>query len=268
MMGRFGVAMLSFALWMALLAKALPTKLLDSCQKQHNITVLINVDNQFTLYMPGGPDPIIGENDWGTTQIFTSIVSGPGPHLVAVDAVDYGVVSGIAMIVLVDGELYTATGLPDSHVKIYAGAYKGPDTLTRDIDTEYWATDVAMPEPEAVWAVGVEQVCSTRNVERWGGVEKKLAAASGFPGLPVKMVWWPSCDSMNIRNFLRLKVVPPECTSLNSEVTSVAKSNVLNIERRDLVKAASLKKRDDSSSTTCEGNHKITLMVSTSNSYT
>jgi hypothetical protein len=59
-----------------------------------------------TVYLPKSATSTVdvgGISDWTTIKTYTTTVLVPGPFVVAIDARDYGVIGGIAAVVLVDG---------------------------------------------------------------------------------------------------------------------------------------------------------------------
>jgi hypothetical protein len=145
---------------------------------------------------------IKGINDWTTIKTYTTIVEGAGPFLVGIDATDYGGISGIAAAVLVDGEVYSVTGVPDSEIKLRAVYDPAKESSQWSSSTEF---------NDADWMVATGNPRSDR-ASAWGNIEARVAAVAGAP--VVRMAWAPSQDAINMKNYARLVITPPCCRKL------------------------------------------------------
>ncbi|KAJ3410348.1 hypothetical protein HDV05_003878 [Chytridiales sp. JEL 0842] len=144
-----------------------------------------------------------GINDWTTVKTYTSIVSGPGPFLVAINASANGTIAGIAAAVTVDDVWYTSTGVADSKFRLKAVKnWKEGDA----VDTK-WMTHACFSEDGWIVATGEPR---TSEASRWGDVEKRVANAAGGAG-KVRMAWAPDSSADNSWNFARVVITPPDC---------------------------------------------------------
>jgi hypothetical protein len=146
-----------------------------------------------------------GINDWRTVKTYKTTVQGAGPFLVAIEALDQGVISGIAAAVIVDGQVYSATGVPGTKFKLLPIF---DDALKAMVPAD-WSSSPTFNDADWIAASGDPR---TGNAYMWGDVEARVAAAAGAPA--VRMAWAPNSDITNIKNLARLVVVPPSCGKL------------------------------------------------------
>ncbi|KAJ3309909.1 hypothetical protein HDV04_005539 [Boothiomyces sp. JEL0838] len=168
----------------------------------HNLTVVIAADNLWTLNMPSGSSfiPITGPLDgtgtnyaWKNINTYTQKVNGNGPWLVTVQTYNEGNIAGFFAAVYLDGQPYTATGIPGS-------LWKG--TLG-ECDPK-WAT---LGYNDTAWQYATQGCVNEENV--WGAAfMNQLWKAT--PGMATRAVWLPDCTVANAypNNQWRLTVQP------------------------------------------------------------
>ncbi|KAJ3134241.1 hypothetical protein HK101_004372, partial [Irineochytrium annulatum] len=139
------------------------------------VDVFLNIDNDFVLTFNGG-SPVVDATaqapliyNWQYTNHFTHTFADDEPILLAINATDYGVIAGVAAVVLVDGKVFAATTAHDDHFLFTQTVGAGWNS-----DVHY---DVSTWSSIASGKVGT--TCSEAKL--WGDVLSKLEKAAKVP---------------------------------------------------------------------------------------
>ncbi|KAJ3189654.1 hypothetical protein HK101_008807 [Irineochytrium annulatum] len=172
------------------------------------VDIFLNVDNDFALTFNGG-SPVIDAMaqapqlyNWQFTNHFTHTVADDQPLLIAINATDYGVIAGIAAVVLLDGELYAATNPSDNNFLFSQKALTG------------WNSDVNYDDSTWTTIAGGTVGTTCDQAGLWGDVLTQLANAAKVPvSLGVSMAWPGGCHNVNTITYVRLVIEPAPAPS-------------------------------------------------------
>ena len=170
----------------------------------HLLKVTISGDDQYVLFLPG-QTAIQGPNDFSIVKTYTLNVTGYGPWVIGIRALDAGVISGLFAGVSLDNLPYTATGFSDT--KFRATLVKpDSDWLKPNYNVSTWERGAALATPDCtnpIWDRATDGAFSRRLYRQ-------------MPEQVIKASWLPGCSTTNNQVYFRVVVRLPACRDLET----------------------------------------------------
>ncbi|KAJ3176164.1 hypothetical protein HK101_010496 [Irineochytrium annulatum] len=185
------------------------------------VDIFLNIDNDFVLTFNGGspkvdataPPPQL--YNWQFTNHFTYTVADDEPLILGINATDYGVIAGIAGVVLVDGKVYAATHALDDRLLFSQKVISSDWNSNLLYDDSTWST---------IASGAVSTACN--DAYKWGDVITRLESAAKVPAsVGVGMAWPGGCHNVFTNTFVRLVIPPAKSPPHLLEVFTVVDNN-------------------------------------------
>ena len=192
--------------------------------EMHKLSITLAADNKWSMDITGIPT-IAGPREgypsrngmaWQEIKTVNVTLNGAGPWVVAISALDYGVIAGFWAHVLLDGEIYTSTGIPGT--KFVVNNYPTTGWKEMGFDDSLWAHNFTSTPKchDSIWE-NVYGEGFYNKLNMYAGTGNELNAAT----------WYPDCVNTYKSNYFRLLIslAPSELAAQTSTVTPIIQSD-------------------------------------------
>jgi hypothetical protein len=157
------------------------------------MSITLTVDNSWTMDITGHAT-ISGPKSWTDVKTINKTLKGDGPWVVAVHAVDTGVVAGFFSAVSIDGQKFAVTGYDDPKWTVSLKAENGWKNVM--FDDSHWTHGLLPAEDCLIQSDGWQDADADFNDKLKNNVAKATILG----------IWLPNCKNINTSNFYRLLI--------------------------------------------------------------